>query len=45
LLRINPPSDTEGAPNALWYFGLNHVVQSSFARTGTGAQTANICLR
>jgi hypothetical protein len=43
-LRIDPPSDSEGPPDALWYVGLNRTYGSA-ARTGTGATSAAFCLR
>ena len=45
LLRINPPTDSPGAPDALWYLGVNTVVQGpGVGRTGTGVQTVTLCL-
>lgn len=43
-LRLDPPMDTEGAPDAIWYFALNRVYAST-TRSGSGAQTATFCLR
>lgn len=42
LLRIDPPSDSEGAPDARWYLGLNRTYGSA-ARLGTGVTTATLC--
>ncbi len=44
LLRIDPPTDTEGVPDALWYVGLNRSYGST-ARSGTGVSTATLCVR
>jgi hypothetical protein len=44
LLRINPPADAEGTPDAIWYLGFGRSVGSS-SRTGTGFSLAKICLR
>lgn len=44
LLRINPASDDEGTPDALWYFGLNRTYVDAM-RTGSGLVRASFCLR
>jgi hypothetical protein len=44
LLRIDPPMDDEGTPDALWYLGLNRTY-GSLGRVGTGLTTVEICLR
>lgn len=43
-LRLNPPLDMEGTPDARWYIGLNRVV-SDTSRSGTGVESATFCLR
>jgi len=43
-LRINPPTDTEGTPDALWYVGINRTY-GSMLRTGSGVQSLSLCLR
>lgn len=43
LLRINPPDDSEGTPDALWHVGLNRTFLEP--RTGTGLASATFCLR
>lgn len=43
-LRINPPTDMEGTPDALWYLGMNRTI-GSMLRTGTGLQNVSLCLR
>jgi hypothetical protein len=42
LFRINPPTDLEGTPDALWWLGLNRTYGSA-ARTGTGLQSTTLC--
>ncbi len=44
LLRIDPPTDTEGTPDALWWVGLNRTYGSA-ARTGSGVTQATFCIR
>jgi hypothetical protein len=44
LLRLNPPSDSEGAPDAMWFIGLNRTFGDA-SRGGTGVIAASICLR
>ena len=44
LLRLNPPADIEGRPDALWYVGFNRTVGDE-SRAGTGLQEAAICVR
>jgi hypothetical protein len=44
LLRINPPADGEGAPDAIWYLGFGRTVGSS-SRSGTTWASSSICLR
>jgi len=44
LLRINPPTDTEGDPDALWYLGLNGVPRVGSSRVGVGAKAAQLCM-
>lgn len=43
-LRINPPVDTEGTPDALWYLGMNRTI-GNMLRNGTGLQNVSLCLR
>lgn len=44
ILRIDPPTDPEGAPDALWYIGLNRTYGSA-ARVGTGVTRSTLCVR
>ncbi len=44
FLRIDPPTDTEGTPDALWYLGVNRTYGNA-GRTGTGTTTAALCFR
>jgi len=44
LLRINPPADGEGPPDAIWYLGFGRTVGSS-SRSGTTWASSSICLR
>jgi hypothetical protein len=44
LLRLNPPADLEGPPDALWYVGLDRTYGEA-TRSGTGVQTGHFCLR
>jgi hypothetical protein len=44
-LRLNPPADMEGTPDALWYVGLNRVVSDDFSRVGAGVGAATLCIR
>ncbi|HEU0036123.1 MAG TPA: hypothetical protein VFQ53_36170 [Kofleriaceae bacterium] len=41
-LRLNPPSDAEGPPDALWYLGIDRTTGSA-ARNGTGVTTVDLC--
>jgi hypothetical protein len=43
LLRIDPPEDDEGTPDAVWHVGLNRTFLEP--RTGTGLTSATFCLR
>jgi hypothetical protein len=43
-LRLNPPTDTEGTPDALWYLGINRVVRTTSGRVGDGVTRADVCL-
>lgn len=45
-LRINPSADAQGAPDALWYLGVNRVISSSFRdrfRVGGGLMALRLC--
>ncbi len=45
-LRLNPPSDTEGPVDSLWYLGLNGIYSGQGNnRPGTGLQRVDLCLR
>ncbi|MBI3179305.1 MAG: hypothetical protein HYZ27_06560, partial [Deltaproteobacteria bacterium] len=44
LLRINPPADAEGPPDALWYLGFNQVHDGIY-RPGTGLGQVSLCFR
>jgi hypothetical protein len=44
LLRIDPPSDSEGTPDSLWYVGLNRTYGTSM-RNGTGVTMASFCVQ
>ena len=44
LLRINPPADLEGSPDALWHLGVNRTFGNP-ARDGTGVGRIDIGLR
>jgi hypothetical protein len=44
LLRIDPPTDAEGTPDALWHLGLNRSYANS-TRTGTGTTVTTLCFR
>lgn len=43
-LRIDPPSDTQGSPDALWYLSFDGVVAGG-SRTGSGITSAFVCLQ
>jgi hypothetical protein len=42
LLRIDPPTDAEGTPDALWYLGANRTYANA-TRTGTGLRSLALC--
>lgn len=44
LLRIDPPMDDEGVPDAVWFLGLNRTF-GSLARVGTGLTSVGLCFR
>jgi hypothetical protein len=44
LLRINPPSDAEGTPDAMWWVSIGGTFQSS-GREGAGMQRMTFCLQ
>jgi hypothetical protein len=44
LLRIEPPSDREGTPDAIWWVGVNRTVRGG-DRVGSGVRQAVLCLR
>lgn len=44
LLRLNPPDDTEGTPDAVWHLGINRTFADA-ARDGTGVTRAQLGLR
>jgi hypothetical protein len=41
-LRIYPEVDDEGEPDALWYLGLNRVVDGNY-RSGSGLESMRLC--
>jgi hypothetical protein len=41
MLRIAPPTDTEGTPDSLWYLALGGTVDR--ARSGSGLRAATFC--
>ncbi|MDQ3038161.1 MAG: hypothetical protein M3Y87_37560 [Myxococcota bacterium] len=41
MLRINPPTDAEGAPDSLWYLALAGTIDG--ARSGSGVRSASLC--
>ncbi len=43
-LRLNAP-DPEGAPDALWYVGLNGVYSGESDRRGSGLTKVHLCIR
>lgn len=44
LLRINPPRDENGRPDALWYLSLNRVnYPDSTDRVGAGVERVTLC--
>jgi hypothetical protein len=43
LLRLDPPTDSEGEPDRRWYLGLNTTFLDS-GRTGSGAKAAHLCI-
>jgi hypothetical protein len=45
LLRLSPPADALGAPNRIWYLGIDRVVSTSSSITGAGLLHATLCLR
>jgi hypothetical protein len=44
LLRINPPSDAEGTPDAMWWIGIGSTF-SDPSRSGAGMQRMTFCVR
>jgi hypothetical protein len=42
LLRINPPMDREGIPDALWHIGLDRT-PGGLLRTGSGLVNVSLC--
>ncbi|MBN8612593.1 MAG: hypothetical protein J0L92_18510 [Deltaproteobacteria bacterium] len=44
LLRVEPPSDREGTPDAIWWVGVNRTVRGG-DRVGGGVREAVLCLR
>lgn len=42
LLRIDPPMDPEGKPDALWYIGLDRT-PGNVLRSGSGLATVSLC--
>lgn len=44
-LRIDPPSDAVGQPDALWYLALHGVYGTGTNRTGRGLKWVELCLR
>ncbi len=44
LLRIDPPSDREGTPDALFWIGIDRTVGNG-ARSGSGIVRVALCLR
>jgi hypothetical protein len=45
LLRIDPPEDAEGSPDAYWYLGLNGAVREGSQERGSGLQSVELCFR
>lgn len=41
-LRLNPPSDAEGTPDALWFLGIDRTAGTA-TRNGTGATKIDLC--
>jgi hypothetical protein len=44
LLRLNPPVDTEGTPDALWHVGVGRTV-GRVDRSGAGVTALELCAR
>ncbi len=44
LLRINPATDSEGLPDALWYLATSRTYRDA-SRSGTGFRCMTVCLR
>jgi hypothetical protein len=44
LLRVQPPTDREGSPDATWWVGVNRTIRGG-ERVGTGVTQAVLCLR
>jgi hypothetical protein len=43
-LRLNPPTDTQGPPDAIWFLGVNRTIGNA-TRSGTGLSKLDLCLR
>jgi hypothetical protein len=41
MLRVNPPTDAEGTPDALWYLALAGTADGS--RSGSGLRSVTLC--
>ncbi len=44
-LRIDPPIDREGPPDALWYLGIQQTMSGRVDRVGTGMTRLRLCFR
>lgn len=44
-LRLDPATDLQGAPDRLWYLGINRTVDTTVENEGSGLEDVNFCLR